>query len=306
MNQNHVFVAFGATFLALGLLVALGGGCTCAGPHGHWNIGDWGSTTVDGVELKHKATLHLRSDQKLPRFALELDSASIDVEGDEKVAGVEAEFEVREKTPGDVSLVATADGVEAKSASGSPLLVVSARVRVPKSTPVKISTSLGSVTIAGIEGVDEASATSDSGRVELRGLKNVARITGKTSLGEVTLADASGFGDLTLSADSGSVRVSRAADGKRAVLKSGLGEVRVEMLSASESVQCETDSGSVRVSEVKTAACRLKSDLGEVRAERSTFDSLYAHTDMGGVRLKGCTYKTKDVGTDLGSVDETK
>jgi hypothetical protein len=306
MNQNHVFVAFGATFLALGVLVALGGGCTCSGGRGHWNVGDWGTTSVDGVELPHKATLRLSSPDKPARFALSLSSASIKVEGDATVTGVEAEVEVREKTPGDASLVASPDGFETKSASGSPVLVVSAHVRVPKGTPVRISTSLGSVTIAGIEGVDEASATSDSGRVELRDLKNVERITGKTSLGEVTLADASGFGDLTLTADSGSVRASRAADGKRAVMKSSLGEIRVETLSASESLKCETDSGSVRVSDVKTVACRLKSDLGEVRAERSTFDSLYAHADMGSVRLKGCTYKTKDVGTDLGSVDESK
>jgi DUF4097 and DUF4098 domain-containing protein YvlB len=306
MNSNHVFVAFGTTFLVLGVLLALGGGCTCSAPNVHWNIHDWGTPSVNAVELPHKATLRLASAEKPARLALSLDSASIEVEGDASVTGIDATFEVREKSPGDVSLFATTDGVEAKSASGSPLLVVSAKVRVPKTLPVKIATSLGAVSVAGIEGVDEVSATSDSGRVDLRDLRNVERVVGKTSLGEVRLSDATGVGDVTLEADAGAVRLARLADGKRAKLKTSLGEIRVETLVSSESLSCETDSGSVRVSEVTTGACRLKSDLGEVRAERSTFDQLYAHTSLGGVRLTGCTYKSKDVGTDLGSVDETK
>jgi len=306
MNRNHVFVAFGATFLTLGVLVALGGGCTCSGAHGHWSIGDWSTTTVDGVELPHKATLRFSSAEKPARIALSFPSALIVVEGDAAVTGVEAEYEIREKTPGDASLVAAADGIEAKSASGAPVLVVSARVKVPKGTPVRISTSLGDVTIAGIEGVDEASATSECGNVELRGLRNAERVTGKTGLGDVSLTDASGVLDLTLASTTGVVRAKRIAECRRAAMKAGLGDIRVETLGASESLQCEVSTGDVRVKDVTTAACRLKSNLGDVRAERSTFDQVYAHTALGSVRLKGCTYKTKDVGTDLGSVDETK
>jgi len=266
MNRNHVSIAFGVTFLALGALVALGGGCTCAAPQWNWSFGDFDTVTVDGVELPHKATLRFSSADKPARIALTFQSASIRVEGDPSVTGIEAEYEVREKTPGDVSLAASPDGVVAKSASGSPLLVVSAKLRVPKATPVKIATSLGRATIVGISDVAEAAATSDAGRVELSGLKNVARVFGRTNLGSVSLTDAAGCADVTL----------------------------------------ETDAGSVRATDVQAGQGRLKSDLGEVRAERCTFDRVYAHTDLGGVRLKACTYKSKDAGSNLGSVSETK
>ncbi len=264
MNRNHVFVSFGVVFLTLGLLVALGGGCSCAGPR--WDFGDWVTPSIDGVKLPHKATLHFSSKDPPKRFALSLGPASIVVEGDATVAGVEAEFEVREKTPGDASLVASADGVEAKSASGAPVLVTSAKVRVPPGTAVDASTGVGAVTVAGISGAAEVSAKAATGDVDVHGLSGVPRV----------------------------------------VVKAGVGDVRVKSIAGSESLTCELGTGDVRVTDVNAPACRLKSGVGDVRAERSTFDHLYAHSGVGDVRLVGCTYKTKDVGTGVGDVTETK
>jgi len=306
MNRNHVFLAFGVTFLVLGALVAFGGGCTCAGPRFDFRFADWSTPSMNGVELPHKATLHFSGADAPKRLALSFEMAEIVVTGDASVKGVEAEFEVHEKTPGDASLAATADGVEAKSASGAPVLVSSAKIRVPPGTPVQAHTALGGVVISGISDVAEVAATAETGDVEIRSITNVERVHGKSGLGDVSLSDAKGVGEATLEVATGAVRAKRVAGGKRASLKTSLGDVRVETLSATESLTCQVETGDVRVVDVRTADCRLKSGLGDVRAERSTFDHVYAHTGLGGVRLAGCTYKTKDVGTDLGGVKETK
>lgn len=306
MNRHHVFVFLGLGFCALGA-AALVGGCTCAGPH--WNIGSFrwnGSHMKDGVDLPHEATIRLSSKDKPARLTLSFEEADVVVEGDATVTGVEAEFVVHEKTAGDASLAAGPDGIQVKSASGSPVLVDSAKIRVPPGTPVRVKTDAGGVTISGIEGVDDVDAESDAGKIELRGLKKVATVSGKTDAGAVSLADSSGLGDVTLETSAGSVTLRSVADAKDVKLSSDAGSVRAERLGASTSLVCESDAGSVKVTDVHTGDARLKTDLGAVHAEDSTFDHVYAHSSMGGVRLKGCTYKTKDVGTDLGKVSDEK
>jgi hypothetical protein len=304
MNRHHVFVAFGATFLVLGLLVAFGGGCSCAAPHGRWNFG--GTPSVDGVDLPHETTLRLSSPDAPKRIALTFGAAEVVVTGDASVKGVEAEVKVNEKAPGDASLVASDDGFMTKSASGAPVLVSSAKIRVPPGTPVKLHVAVGDVVVSGIAGVDEVSATSDAGKVSVRGVSEVKRIEARTSIGDVALADAGACREIALHSDTGEVRAKGIKGASRATMKTGVGEVRVETFAASESLECEAGTGDVRVSDVQTAKCRLHTGLGDVRAERSTFDDVYAHTGLGDVRLVRCEYKTRDAGTGLGDVKDTK
>lgn len=304
MTRNHVFVVAGGGLLLLGVAELLGGGCGCTiHSPGSWTMVTT-STSKNGVELPHKATLHLSSPEKPARLALDLESAAIVVEGDASVTGLEADYEVREKTPGDASLVAAPDGVAVKSAGGSPVLVVSAKLRVPPGTEVDVSTSLGTVNVSGIHGAASVVAKTDSGRVTMSDIADVPKVTGETSLGDVSIANGAGLGEVSLKADSGSVAANDVTGAKTVSLRSSLGAVKAASVTASESLTLETDSGLVEVSDVHTGRARLRSDLGAVTARRSTFDHLYAHSDCGSIRLVACKYNSKDVGTDLGSVKE--
>jgi hypothetical protein len=305
MNRHHVFVVLGLGFVALGV-GAVVGGCSCAGPN--WNFGNMrlGGHWKNGVELPHETTLRLSSKDRLPRLAMTFEEGAVVVRGDATVAGIEAEFVVHEKTAGDASLAAAAEGVAVKSAGGNPVIVDKATIRVPPGTPVRIKTDAGGVTVSGIEGVDEVAAESDAGAVELRGLKTVAVVWGKADAGRVLLADASGLGDVTLDSDAGSVSLKSVTDAKAVKMTSDAGAVQVERLGASTSLVCESDAGAIQLSDVHTGDARLKTDVGDVQAADSSFDHVYARTSVGSVRLKRCTYKTKDLDTDLGSVKDEK
>jgi hypothetical protein len=302
MTRDHVFVTLGVGLLVLGF--AVGVGCSCSPVDIDW--GDFSTVTKDGVRLSEKDTLRLSSPDKLSALRLDLEMAKIVVEGDPAVVGVEAEFEVRVKSKGDavVAVAAGRETIDVSTRSGEPSMVVSARIRVPPSTPIEVSTDVGSIEISGIKGVARVSATSDMGRIELRKLEKVAEVRGKSDAGSVSLADSSGLGEVSLETDAGAASLKAVADAATVRLKSDAGSVRVEGLGASTSLICESDAGSVKVVDVRTGDARLSTDLGGVTAERSTFDHLYAHTSVGAVRLRDCTYKTKDVGTDLGSVSE--
>jgi len=261
VTRNHVFLVAGAGLLLLGVAELLGGGCSCTI---HDPFSSMVTVTKDGVELPHKATLHLSSKEKPARIVLDLEMATIVVEGDATVTGIEADYEVREKTPGDASLAAAPDGIVVTSASGSPVLVTSAKLRVPPGTEVDVSTNLGAVSVSGIRGAASVVAKTDSGRVTLADLADVPKVKGETNLGEVTFTNGAGLGEVSLT----------------------------------------TDCGAVEIGDVRATRARLHSDLGAVTARRSTFDHLYAHSDCGAIHLTACKYKTKDVGTDLGSVKE--
>jgi hypothetical protein len=261
VTRNVVFLVAGAGLLLLGVAELVGGGCSCTI---HDPLSWTGTVSKDGVELPHKATLHLSSKDRPARISLDLEMASIVVEGDAKVTGIEADYEVREKTPGDASLAAAPDGVLVKSAGGNPVLVVSVKLRVQPGTEVDVSTNLGAVSVSGIHGAASVVAKTDSGRLALADLADVPKVNGETNLGEVTLTKGAGLGEVTLT----------------------------------------TDCGAVEIGDVRAARARLHTDLGEVTARRSTFDHLSAHSDCGAIHLVACRYKTKDVGTDLGSVKE--
>jgi hypothetical protein len=298
MTRNQVYAVVGSAFLLLGLAELLGGGCTV-------HVSDFANiSTKDGVRLPHKTTLVLHSEDKPSRVFLDLDAATIVVEGDASVTGIEAEYVVREKEKGDASLAASPDGVLVKSAGGNPVLVVSAKIRVPPATEVDASTALGAVKVSGIHGAASVVAKTDSGRVTLTDVVDVPRVEGETSLGDVTLDKSSSLGELTLSTDSGSVGVNGLSGAKTVTLRTSLGGVSAVDVTASESVTLETDSGSVEAAGVQTPRARFKTDLGSVTLRRSTFDHVVAHSDCGSIRFSGCKYKTKDARTSLGSVKE--
>jgi DUF4097 and DUF4098 domain-containing protein YvlB len=302
MTRNHAFLAVGFAFIVLGVLAMVGcsSGCTIHG--GNWDFAT--TTSKDGVELPHRATLHLSSAEKPARIVLDLEMAAIVVTGDASVTGIEADYEVNEKTPGDASLAAAADGVLVKSASGSPVLVTSAKLRVPPGTQVNVATALGDVRVSGVRGVPEVSAKTSAGSVQLRDLADVPKVTGHTDLGDVSLVKGATLGDVTLTTNAGSVSAKDVAGAKAVTIRSDLGDASADSVTASDSMTIETNAGSASASGVTTGRARLHSDLGDVTAKRSTFDHLVAHTNLGDVRLKACKYKTKDVGTDLGDVKE--
>lgn len=304
MTRHVVFLVVGAALVALGVSQMLGGGCSLPDFPGSFHVG--GSTWENGVELPHRATLKYSSAEKPGRFALSLDAATITVEGDPAVTGLEAEFEVQEKTPGDASLVAAPDSVGVKSASGSPVHVVSAKVRVPPATAVDVATDFGSVTVRGVHGAASVSARTSSGRVELGDLADVARVTGASSFGSVKFEKGSAVADVTLTTDSGAVSASGLSGAVNVTLRSDFGKVSATSVAASKSLSLETDSGSVDVQDVQTATAKLRSDFGAITAKRSTFGHIEAHTSSGSVRLTSCTYQTKDLGTDFGKVVEDK
>jgi hypothetical protein len=300
MTRSHVLVVVGGGLLLLGVAELLGGGCGCT-VH---VPGSWSVTSKDGVELPHEAKLHVSSPAKPSRIVLDLETAAVVVQGDESVTGLEADYEVREKTPGDASLVASQDGVEVKSAGGNPVLVTSAKLRVPPGTAVDVSTSLGTVTVSGIHGAASVAAKSDGGRVALSDLADVPKVTVETSLGEVTLTKGAGLGTVTLATDSGSVSAHDVSGAKSVSLRSGVGGVKASSVTVSESLKMETDTGAVDVADAHAARALLRSDVGAVTARHSEFDHVSAHSDVGAIHFVGCKYKTKDLGTDVGSVKE--
>jgi hypothetical protein len=302
MNRSHSHLVLGGVLVVLGVLMGVSGGCHFSLPSPTWNINT--GTSLNGVELPYKNTLHFSSPEQVTRLKLSLDNASIVVEGDPNATGLDATFEVREHTQGDASLGPAPDSIAVKSATSNPVMVTSAKVRVPSGTIVDVSTSLGSVTITGIRGVSLVNGKTDAGRVELRNLADVTTVKAKSSLGHVALETASGCGDLTLETDSGSVSVSQVTGAKTLACSTNLGGVHAKGVEASESLTARSDCGSVEIEDVKTGRATLKSSLGSVTARRSTFDHVSAHTDSGSVRLKGCTYKSKDVGTDFGRVTD--
>ncbi len=306
MTRNHGFLVLGGVFVVLGVLVALSGGCHFTIHDPGWHLGTFvnNGTYVNGVELPFKNTLHYSSLEQMQRFTLDLPSAPITVEGDPKVTGVEATFEVREHTAGDASLGPAPDSIAVKSATGNPVLVTSAKVRVPPGTIVEVSTSLGSVTVSGIRGVSLVSAKTDAGRVELRDLHDVPKVTAKSSLGQVSLATASGVGDVSLDTDSGAVSIKDVTGAATVKCTTNLGAVEAASVEASDSLTAKSDCGAIELKDVKTGRADLRTSLGGVSAQNSTFDHLEVHTDAGAVRLRGCTYKTKDIHSGLGGVSE--
>jgi putative adhesin len=304
MTRHVVFVVVGVALIAFGVAVLVGCGAGCSVNTWH---SDWSDrTVVDGVELPHAATLKASAAQPLPRLVLDFRSAGVVVQGDASVKGVEAEYEVREKAPGDASIAIGSGGIEVKSASGNPVLVTSARIRVPPGTPVHVTTSVGRVKVSGIRGVDEVTAKTDSGEVELESLADVAKLVAESGVGRIALTDASGVASISLTSNAGEVSARDVAGAKDVALNSHIGGVRAESVEASGSLRCEADTGEVDARDVKTKDCRLRSDVGAVRATRCAVDKLYAHTDVGAVQLESCTYESKDVGSDLGGVSETK
>lgn len=304
MTRNIVFLVVGAALVALGVGQMLGGGCSLPVPHLNFTGG--GSTWVDGVELPHRATLKYSSPEKPRRFALSLDCASITVQGDPAVTGLEAEFEVQEKAEGDASLVASPDSVGVRSASGSPVGIVSVKVRVPPDTEIDVATEFGGVIVKGIHGAGSVSARTSSGRVELGDLADIARVTGASSFGAVKFEKGAAVAEVTLSTDSGAVAASAISGATNVTLRSDFGKVTATSVAASKSLSLETDSGSVDVQDVQTETAKLRSDFGGITAKRSTFGHVEAHTSSGGVRLTSCTYQTKDLGTDFGKVVEER
>ena len=304
MMRHVVFVVLGVALVAVGVAVLLGCGSGCS--TGSWHWGGQTSYVVDGVELPHAASLKTSSAEPLARLVLDFRQADVVVLGDASVKGVEAEYEVREKTPGDASISVGPGGIEVKSASGSPVLVTSARIRVPVKTPVRAATDIGRVKISGIRGVDEVTAKTDSGEVELESLADVGKLVAVSSVGRVALAGATGVASIALTSSAGEVSARNVAGAKDVALKSDVGAVRAESIDASASLHCETDTGQVDAQDVKSPDCRLQSDVGAVHAVRCAVGKLYAHTDVGAVQLEQCTYESKDVGADLGGVSETK
>ncbi len=303
MNRHVVFVAVGSSLLALGVLTMIGCGSGCSPIHLDWSSA---RVTKDGVELPHTATLRMSSPEKVARLALDLESASIVIVGDATVAGIEAEYEVREKTPGDASLAAAADGVEVKSAGGFPVLVTSARLRVKPATVVDASTNLGDVRVTGIRGAAEVTAKTDAGSVALSDLEDVATVEAKSNLGEVTIQKAAGLGAVALRTASGAVSAKEITSAATVTMRTDLGSVRVEGVTVSDTLSCATDAGSVKVDDVRAPRAEIRSNLGGITASRCTFGHVKAHTNLGSVRLRSCTYETKDLGSDLGRVTDEK
>lgn len=301
MTRHVLFVVVGVSLIAFGVLVLLGCSSGCA-----WNFGGSNRTVVNGVELPHVATLKASAAEPPPRLVLDFESAEVTVQCDLEAPGIEAEYLVHERTPGDVSITAGPGGVDVRSASGSPFLVKSARIRVPPATPVRAKTSFGTLRVSGTRGVDEVSAATDSGEILLEAITDVSKVVADASIGRVSLAGATGVSSISLTSNTGDVSASEVRTAKDVTLRSDVGSVRAQSVEASASVTCETDTGEVDARDVKSKELRLRSDIGAVHATRCAVGHLSAHTDVGAVRLVSCTYETKDVGSDLGGVVEQK
>jgi hypothetical protein len=301
MSRAHVFLTLGVGLIALGVGVMTGCGGGCAPIHLRFGNGAW---SKDGVDLPHEATLTLSSPEKLAKLGLSLEAASIAVEASPSVTGVEAEFVVHEKTPGDASLVRTGDDLEVRSAGGHPVIVASARVRVPPGTEIDVATAFGKVEVAGIRGAPSVSAKSSSGAIALRDLADVATVKARSDFGAVTFDKGERLGDVSLATSSGAVTATAIADARDVSLRSSFGAVSATSVSASGSLVAKTDSGAVEVEDVHAGRATLRSNFGAVDVTRSTIDDLDAHTDSGGVRLKGCVIRKKKTSSGFGRVTE--
>jgi DUF4097 and DUF4098 domain-containing protein YvlB len=298
MSRHHVYVVVGAVALTLGL--AQLGGCSCTPMH--WQFS--GVTMKDGVELPYRSTVRLSAPTAPSRFALQLDAGSIEVTGDPALHGIEAEFVVHEKVQGDASLALDGSTIVVRSSGGHPTFVDSAKIRVPAATEIDARTDFGSVTVAGIRDVAAVAARSQSGRVRLRDVHAVPRISGESSFGEVSLETGSDLGELSLTTQSGSVRVTGVTGSKTVTMSSEFGSVNADAVTASDSMSLRTSSGSVSVTGSKTPRASLKTDFGTITAKSSALDHLEAKTSSGSVRLSGCVCRTKELHTDFGSVRE--
>lgn len=305
MNRNVAFLAVGFALVALGIASLAGCSSGCSVTIAPWELFSR-APNVDGVELPHENRLTMQSDACPDVLDLGFSSARVEVRGDAQVKGIDAVYEVNEAEPGDATIRPGPDGPVVESASGRPVLVRTALVRVPPKTLVRVKASFGSVTVSGIEGADEVLAESDSGTVTIERLRDVARVRGRTSFGSVALVEGAGVGPVELRSDAGSVSASDVESRSGVTMRSGFGSVDARNVSAAESLDCRTDSGSITAIDVRTEKGEFRSSFGEVRIERSAFGHVSAKTDMGGVRLEGCTYRTKDVGTEFGRVVETK
>jgi DUF4097 and DUF4098 domain-containing protein YvlB len=301
MTRHVVFVVVGVALISFGVLMLVGcsSGCT-------WHFNGSGRTIVEGVELPHVATLKASAADAPPRLLLDFESADVTVQCDLETPGIEAEYLVHERTPGDVSITAGAGGVDVRSASGSPFLVKSARIRVPPSTPVRAKTSFGTVRVSGTRGVDEVNASTESGEIRIEAISDVSKVVADASIGRVSLAGAKGVSSISLTSNTGDVSASEVSGAKDVSLRSDIGSVRAQTVDASATVTCETDTGEVDARDVKAKELRLRSDIGSVEATRCDVGHLSAHTDIGSVELVSCTYETKDIGSDLGGVVERK
>ena len=189
---------------------------------------------------------------------------------------------------------------------------------VPVETTVDVVTSLGEVSVTGIEG--DVALKDDFGKVTVDDIKG--RLTVHTNSGDVTATSIlAGQEDIDLATDFGKITL-RKANAKKINLDTNSGSLQLTDVRATDDLIANTDfgdvafeNGSARLFRVETNSggvllvnleveeeIFVKDDFGKIELEQTFAASYDLHTNSGSVTVNGAQGKLK-ADTDFGEID---
>ncbi|MGB7875778.1 MAG: DUF4097 family beta strand repeat-containing protein [Anaerolineales bacterium] len=210
-------------------------------------------------------------------------------------------------------------------------------ITVPIETSVDVETSLGEVSVSGINGdttitndfgninveniAGALSANSNSGRLKVNAVKAGSRdINIHSGFGQVTVEQLSGK-NITITSSSGTIELNNIRATGDLLTSSDFGNVTYEN-GSSASLDVGTKSGKVSITKVNVRGqLKIQNDFGEielVQAMAGSYDmhtnsgsidvdgaqnSLKAHTDFGSITIKNAESTTLDLDTQSGTIE---
>ncbi len=201
-----------------------------------------GKVIVNGVQLKHKRTVHLEEECNLSSIKLEVGSGEIDVSGHKKNR-ISMEVVIYEKEPNDASVYLKDNLLKTKSIGHYPVYIDSIGGYLPENISLNLSAGSGDIYVKNFHSSPKISLSTGSGDNEITNCTNIGNIIADMGSGDFVLEDMENLKRLSTNSGSGDVYVKNSTI-TDADFETGSGDIEI-INTQFESIDADTGSGDV-------------------------------------------------------------
>lgn len=218
MVNKIVKTGFIALLLSI-IVITLSG---CDGCDINFKFGK-GKVIVNGVQLKHRRTIHIEEEFDLSSIKLKVGSGEIDVSG-HKQNTLSLDVVIYEKEPEDANVYLKDNLLKTKSIGHHPVYIDSIGGYLPENISLQLSAGSGNIYVKNFNSSPKISVSTGSGDHEIVNCINIENIIADMGSGDIVLEDMENLKYLRTDSGSGDVYVNNSTI-EDANFKTGSGDV---------------------------------------------------------------------------------